>query len=338
MVSTKLEEIWKGLEISDSLSHGLLYRRYSADVKPDVFVSLRVPEKLRCISIRVNKELSINEFEVNKFRDIKFEFFPDEQIPEKKNLLILLLNNQFKDIFSTLCEDLINHVADLSKEKELVDTILDRLIKWQLLFEIAGRKGLSSEAQRGLYGELFFLRLFLSSAKDKTKALKTWLGPEKAIQDFQYADWAVEVKTTHGKNHQKIHVTSERQLDDSIVENIFLVHLSLEIRNDKGETLNQIVFQIQSLLSDSQSASNLFKLKLYEYGYFEFESDLYDHKGYSIRQENYYQVKGEFPRIKEGQIPKGVGDVTYSIILSESEEWRADRSFVIDFINEKYGE
>jgi hypothetical protein len=337
MGMTKLDEIWQKLENEDSLHSGLLYKRYSAEVNPDIFISLRVPEKFRCIAISVDKNLILDGDHTNKFRDIKFEFYPDERYPSKKNLLILLLNPQFKDIFSTLCEDLIFEVANVRNEKELIEKLLDRLVKWQLLFESAGKKGLSDEAQRGLYGELYFLRMYLFESNDKVKTLKTWLGPEKSIQDFQYSDWAVEVKTTHGKNHQKIHVTSERQLDDSIIENIFLFHLSLDIRSDKGEILNQIVFEIKTFLSDNQSALNLFKLKLYEYGYFESDESLYDNRGYNIRQENYYHVNGNFPRIKESQISKGVGDVNYSIILSESEDWRIEKKFLINFINGRNG-
>ena len=72
-------------------------------------------------------------------------------------------------------------------------------------------------------------------------------------------------------------------------------------------------------------SSNLFKLKLLESGYYEIHKPLYDEKGYTIRQENLYRVSGNFPRITEKQSPFGVGDVKYSIVLSESEEWRINK-------------
>lgn len=52
---------------------------------------------------------------------------------------------------------------------------------------------------------------------------------------------------------------------------------------------------------------------------------MYDERGYTICQENLYRVSGNFPRITENQIPIGVGDVRYSIVLSESEEWRINQ-------------
>ncbi|HAV53846.1 MAG TPA: PD-(D/E)XK motif protein [Aequorivita sp.] len=324
MEMTKIEKIWIGLEGDHSSHSGLIYKRYSAKIVPDAFVALKVPEKLRCIAFRIRNLFPFDENQWNKLKDIKIETNPDEGDKDKKFLLILLLNKQHKDIFSTLCEDLIFGVSDVTSELDLVEKLLERLAKWQSLFEKVGKQGLSDEAQRGLYGEAYFLRIYLNNASNKIHCLKSWLGPEKSIQDFQFSNWAVEVKTTHGNNHQKIHITSERQLDDDIVEKIFLYHLSLDIRVGNGESLNQILEEIAEILSDNTAALNLFKLKLLESGFYEIHKPLYEERGYNIRQENIYRVSGNFPRITEKQIPIGVGDVRYSIVLSESEEWRID--------------
>jgi hypothetical protein len=319
---TKIENIWIGLESEISNLSGLLYTRYSAEVIPDVFIALKAKEKLRCVAFRISFTFPFEESQWNRLKDIKIETLPDEGDKSKKFLLILLLNKQHKDIFSTLCEDLIFGISEVSTEQTLVEKLLERLAKWQSLFEKVGKQGLSNEAQRGLYGEIYFLRFLLKNTSDKNYFLKSWLGPEKSIQDFQYSNWAVEVKTTHGNNHQKIYITSERQLDDSIVEKIFLFHLSLDVRAGNGDTLNIIIEEVSELLNENIMATNLFKLKLLESGYYDIHKPLYDERGYTIRQENLYRVSGNFPRITENQIPSGVGDVRYSIVLSESEEWR----------------
>lgn len=329
---TKIENIWVGLESEVSNHSGLLYKRYSAEVVPDVFIALKAPEKLRCIAFRISAAFPFDENQWNKLKDIKIETLPDERDKSKKFLLILLLNKQHKDIFSTLCEDLIFEVSDVSEEQTLVEKLLERLAKWQSLFEKVGKQGLSDEAQRGVYGEIYFLRFFLTNNSDKKYCVKSWLGPEKSIQDFQYSNWAVEVKTTHGNNHQKIHITSERQLDDSIIEKIFLFHLSLDVRVGNGESLNMLIDEVSELLDDNTMASNLFKLKLLESGYYDIHKPLYDEIGYNIRQENLYRVSGNFPRITENQIPIGVGDVRYSIVLSESEEWRISHKTLLEEI------
>lgn len=329
---TKIESIWDVLENETSNHSGLLYKRYSAEVLPDVFIGLKSPEKLRCIAFRISASFPFEENQWSKLKDIKIKTLPDERYKTKKFLLILLLNKQHKDIFSTLCEDLIFGVSEVTIEQILVEKLLERLAKWQSLFEKVGKQGLSDEAQRGLYGEIYFLRVFLNNASDKNYCLKSWLGSEKSIQDFQYSNWAVEVKTTHGNNHQKIHITSERQLDDSIVEKIFLYHLSLDIRVGNGESLNSLIDDVSELLNDNTMASNLFKLKLLESGFYDIHRPLYEERGYTIRQENLYRVFGNFPRITENQIPIGVGDVRYSIVLSESEEWRITQEALLSEI------
>lgn len=329
MEMTKIENIWTGLESETSYHSGLLYKRYAAEVMPDVFIAIKAPEKLRCIAFRISVTFSFDENQWNKLKDIKIETLPDERDRSKKYLLIILLNKLHKDVFSTLCEDLIFGVSDVSTEQTLVEKLLERLAKWQSLFEKVGKQGLLDEAQRGLYGEIYLLRFLLSNISDKNYCLKSWLGPEKSIQDFQYSNWAVEVKTTHGNNHQKIHITSERQLDDSIIEKIFLFHLSLDVRVGNGESLNILIDEVSELLNDNTLASNLFKLKLLESGYYDIHKPLYDERGYTIRQENIYRVTGNFPRITENQIPIGVGDVRYSIVLSESEEWRINHQTLL---------
>jgi hypothetical protein len=332
MEKTKIENIWLSLEGDNSSHSGLLYKRYSAEVLPDVFIALKALEKLRCLAFRISTSFPFDVTQWNKLKDIKIEILPDERDKTKKFLLILLLNKQHKDIFSILCEDLIFGVSEISTEETLVEKLLERLAKWQSLFEKVGKQGLSDEAQRGLYGEIYFLRFFLNNSSDKNYCLKSWLGPEKSVQDFQYSNWAVEVKTTYGNNHQKIHITSERQLDDSIIDKIFLYHLSLDIRVGNGESLNSLIDDVSEILKEKTMASNLFKLKLLESGYYEMHKPLYEERGYTIRQENLYQVYGNFPRITENQIPLGVGDVKYSIVLSESEEWRINQETLLSEI------
>ena len=330
----KIETIWEELENDKSFQAGMLYKRFSAKVKPDVFVALKAPERLRCISFLISSASNFDADHWNKLRDIKLELSPDERNPNKQFLLFLLLNRQHKDIFTTLCQDLIYQVSEISDENDLIEKLIQRLAKWQSLFEEIGRQGLSDEAQRGLFGELYFLRKYLPRSKNYVHCIKTWTGPENSVQDFQFTNWAVEVKTTHGNNHQKILISSERQLDDSVIPTIILYHLSLDIREGNGETLNRLIESIYTVLKEDFVATNLFKMKLMEYGYFDIHKNLYDDNGYTIRQENVYSVSGDFPRITEKQIPKGVGDVKYTIILTESESWRINEIDLFKQISE----
>lgn len=314
---TKIDTIWTELENDNSFRSGILFKRYSASVLPDVYVALRAPEKLRCLAAHIVIENAPEVQTWNKFKDIRVEILPDDRNPTKSYLLILLLSQQHKDIFSVLCEDLINQITSILDEKILIKELLNRLSKWQTMFERLSQQGLTAEVQRGLFGELYFLRKFLFSLANKNYCINSWQVPSNTVQDFHHADWAVEVKTTQGNNHQKISISSERQLDDSLVPNIFLLHLSLDIRNHHGETLNNLVEWTENFLTNDFPELNAFRLKLFEVGYFDIHKPIYQETGYNIRQESIYKVEGTFPRITENDIRNGIGDVKYSIVIAD---------------------
>lgn len=318
---TKIDTIWDELENDKSFSRGLLIRRYSGNVLPDVFVALKSPEKFRCIAASLSNTFEVNLSSFANLRDINVEISPDETNPDRNFLLIKLLNNTHKDIFSVLCEDLIINISSVINENQLYRELLNRFEKWQSLFDKASLQGLSPEEQRGLYGEICFLRKFLQHNSDYQQIVTSWIGVEKQIRDFQWGNWSIEVKTTHGNNHQKIHISNERQLDTSNLDNLFLYHLSLETRLRSGETLNQAIDSVALILQNDFSSLSRFKSKLIEAGYFEKHKNQYSEMGYFSRNEVFYKVENEFPRIEEAEIRNGVGDVKYSIIISQCSDY-----------------
>lgn len=313
----KIKQLWQNLADDKSKPKGLLIRRYSGSVLPDIYVALQHPEKFLCIFISISETLKINLSNFSNLQEIQVSCYPSPNEKGKNVLLFKLLNLSHQDIFAVLCEDLIASIERETNEKKVVSEVLNRFEKWKSLFGKIGLQGLTAEEQRGLFGELYFLRKFLLSNSDYLSVVSTWVGVEKQIRDFQSGTWAVEVKTTHGKNHQKVHISSERQLDTSNLEDLFLYHISLEQQQKSGETLNNIINSIIEILKTEIIALNKFKSKIYEIGYFDAQKDLYETTGYHIRQDVFYKVEKDFPRIEEKDIPLGVGDVKYSIVLSK---------------------
>jgi hypothetical protein len=327
---TKINQIWDELANDVSFAKGLLLRRYSGSVLPEVFVALQQPEKMLCIASSISDNIEVNTSQFDNLQEIQIDLYPDPTQKGKNTLLFKLTNNQHKDIFSVLCEDLIASVASETNEKLFVKTILNRFEKWKSLFNKIISQGLVPEEQRGLFGELYFLRKFLLSNSNFQLVLNTWLGTTGEVRDFQINNWALEVKTTHGNNHQKIQISSERQLDTTHVDTLFLYHLSLEKVQQSGETLNQIIASIKSILEVDAIALNRFKSKLYEAGYFDQHFAFYESVGYFIRQDTFYIVENEFPRIQENELRSGVGDVKYSIILSQCEPFKQTEESVFE--------
>jgi hypothetical protein len=329
---TKINQIWEELENDKSFSHGLLLRRYSGAVLPDVYVAMQHPEKLLCICVSISDTIEINISAFSNLQEIQVDLFPSPTQTRKNSLVFKLLNFQHKDIFTVLCEDLITSIAKETNERKLVKEILNRFEKWKSLFNKIGLQGLTPEEQRGLFGELYFLRKYLLFNRNFLEVVNTWIGTERQVRDFQSGTWALEVKTTHGNNHQKVHISSERQLDITNLNDLFLSHISLEQMQNSGETLNDIIDSIIAILQNDTLALNKYKAKIYEVGYFDLQRSLYETVGYHIRQDVFYKVEHDFPRIQESEIRVGVGDVKYSIILSQCTTFLIDENEVLDIV------
>jgi hypothetical protein len=313
----RIKQIWAQLEESSSVIPGLYKLRYSDIGNCDVFLGIKYPETHRMLIIRVPFIIG-KEFHFKyEFRGLKFDKIYD---PDNSGFLLLnlvLVDNQFKEVFDSLVTDILAAIINESDFKMILKKFSNRLIKWQSLFERFRQQGLTPEEQRGLYGELFFLRKFLQTNSDFSNIIISWIGPEKQVRDFQFGGWGVEVKTTHGNNHQKVQISSERQLDTSNIDNLFLNHLSLEMMQQSGETLNQMVDSISELLNTNLIAFNQFRNKLTDAGFFDPHRQYYSDIGYFIRQDIFYKIEHQFPRIEESDIRNGVGDVKYSIIVSQ---------------------
>lgn len=324
----RINQIWTQLELNSSIVAGLFKLRFSDASKCDVFLGVKLPETHRVLILKVPFNIG-KEFNFKyEFRGLKFEKIYDPDDSKFLLLNLVLVEKQFKDVFDTLVADIVSGILNENDIRVILKNYSNRLIKWQSLFESFSQEGLIPEQQRGLFGELYFLRKYLQANTNQLEIINTWIGTERQVRDFQSGTWAVEVKTTHGKNHQKVHISSERQLDTTNLNNLFLYHISLEQMQNSGESLNDIVDSVLKILETDTLAINKFKSKIYESGYFEPQRSLYNGVGYFIRQAIFYKIENDFPRIQENEIKVGVGDVQYSIILSQCTNFAIDENAV----------
>ena len=141
------------------------------------------------------------------------------------------------------------------------------------------------------------------------------------MRDFQGKDWAVEAKTISINNADQITINGERQLDETLLNKLYLYHLAVEISRMNGQTLNEKVDELRSLFSDDKAALNIFNAKLMEAGYFDHHRELYRERCYKIRKESIYVIDDSFPRIKESELRDGVSNTVYSINVSTCAEY-----------------
>lgn len=323
---TKIETLWADLETDTSA--GLLFRRYSAAVQPDVFAGTRraATNTQRLLAVSLPAPITADTLTLH---DLALTVETDTARPGRQLVLLTLTNPAHSDLFAVVCEDLITQIADETDPAMVLNALLNRLEQWTAFFEGLTPDGLSAEKRQGLFGELWFLNRWLDAGADPSHCLTAWTGPDASIHDFQLPDRAVELKTTAAVNPQSIQISNERQLDDTGLVDLWLWLLTLDVRPTGGQSLNNMTDKLLSKLSTSPSVQNQFRLKLYKAGYQPVHRSLYDSPTYIVRQEQVFRVGPGFPRLQLSIIPDGVSAVRYAIALMACQPFITDPNSVL---------
>jgi hypothetical protein len=318
--NNNISKIWEALE--EEKTNGLVKFLYSSDVSFHIYGTFQYPERYYGVAFTFNNDIRIDISSFDNLRELKVMLLSDTTFVNSRLLIIQLLYPDNCDIFAALCENLIQSVIQLDSEQKIVRAVVNRLEKWKTLFEKNNLKCLTPAEQHGLFGELHFLQKFLSKPDiNPCEVLPTWVGVDSALRDFQGSNWALEVKTTSTNNPQKVTINGERQLDETLLKNLFLFHFSVEISNGNGQTLCQKITAIREMLKNDIPALSLFNTKLFEVGYLDKHETFYQNSFYQTRRENFYKIENNFPRIKEKELRSGVSDVKYDIILAMCDEY-----------------
>jgi len=246
---------------------------------------------------------------------------------ENVDMLELSLNvPEYVDIFDGLIENIfIDQLNDVNDDRDAWDAFVNTLDSWDSCFRNK-REGLSRGEQIGLYGELYFLLHNVFPNTDTTSyALKSWRGHSRKHQDFEFNNGNIEVKSTTKKEHRTVSINNEKQLDPRGFESLHLYVLSLREINADSNTLPQLISDIKEYLDKNYKADKrLFKSYLMQAGYFTEHEDRYLENGYFVENEELFDVTNyqKFPSIVD--VPSGVGDVQYSIVLAACQDFKVD--------------
>jgi hypothetical protein len=315
-----IEDIWHELEHEARVTtrKGIVRRRILQECPHDLFVAFQKVKDRRLFLMKVSSDNVLEGRTIPAVRGFTLDLqaFPDVG-PDEILLALSLTDPAYRDMFSLIVSDIIEHAAYIENETGCIQAFLDRIFRWQRFLEKRRPDVLGPEAQQGLYGELWFLREVALKELPYEDAIRSWTGPEHERHDFQFGNCCIEVKTTTSKQHQKLWIANERQLDDSNIQALYIVHLSLDTMQKLGETLPAMVKSIGEIICSSGASSTLFEDRLFEAGYLTGHESAYSGTGYAKRNVNVFKVAEGFPRIIESDVPNGVGDISYSILVAE---------------------
>lgn len=266
----------------------------------------------------------IPEFKNSSFKGVRIDVF---DLSASKELNIYLIDNELKDIFSLFVENIIEEITNVPTENEAVTITSNVIQKWKKLFDKLSTKGLTIEQQKGLIGELLFLNELINSEINPDYLLNCWTGPDYEDKDFTLGTTCFEIKFTTSKL-PRIKITSERQLDTSNVENLFLNNYTSENLKENGISLNSVVDSIREKISNNSATLKYFNEKLESAEYFDEDRENYDSQ-YGVKSRSLYEVNDSFPKLTTDSLPQGVYNTSYYIENSAIEEHRVDYETII---------
>lgn len=327
-----ITDVWKHLATAgdlDSRSSLRKYRRLDLDRETGVRVSCTFPDRMWELLVEISNDGEFSEMVFPNWKGMRFEFvtlpIPN---PQTGHIGIGLENGANQGVFTTVCADLITMLDGSSSNDERRNIVNAFLAKWSHFFERHKTEGLSPESQRGLYGELWWLRRQLGAGINKNKAISSWKGCEGACHDFEAQGHAVEVKTTMTKEPRHVFINSEKQLDDRGLASLHLLVLTLVQTDGGAETLPALVQSIREMVADNPACC-IFENLLIDAGYLDVHAENYHH-AYSLVATELFRVGDGFPRIIS--IPDGLGDLHYSLIISAGNGFITDIGEYLMFI------
>lgn len=313
-------KIWESINIeskSNPLQPQIARRIPSKGLFP-VFLATDFRKGIRLLYIKIE---NIHSFDIDKlprFRGLEISLVV-ESLAEFNNQEFIKftqsipnIDNVFELVISDICEKII---SVLNKNK--LQTILTKILtEWKVFFENQENEILSLEAQKGLLGELYLLKNYLFHKYSITEALNYWTGSEHTNHDFQILNKAIEVKATSSKQHKKFIISSEKQLDNTGLESLYLALFSLNLHSNMPDrTLPALIREIYTEIEDDPIATFHFQIKLTKYGYNEKYVEKYK-LGFSLDTVKFFEVTEGFPRLLQHNLPNGIGDLKYSVVVS----------------------
>lgn len=318
----EIDALWAGLEARlDPGPSGLVRQRIHPDSKADLLAVVSNPRCQRALWLQVPRE-AVGHLSVPKSaRGVSMQLVLGK---ETATMELTLIDPAAIDVFTALAQDVARSAASAKDDEAAVRAFVGRFSRWMQLLQLAPQ-GLSGERQRGLFGELWFMREMLVPAVGPERATAAWQAPAGVPHDFQATGGAVEIKTSAANQPQVVRINGERQLDETGTPALFLVHFSLDVHRDSGETLPAMV-EAMRLAVKGGEAQPVFEDRLLESGYADIHEPIYAHAAYTLRETNAFAVEAGFPRIVEADLAEGVGGVSYKLAIAGCAAFRVSEA------------
>lgn len=218
----------------------------------------------------------------------------------------------FAEVFTELAAKLLDDCVTAVSAPVALLEVSRRVAAWARFFDARGNEGLGRSGQLGLIGELLCLERLVGMASVE-RAVAAWTGPAGAPHDFQTVRGSVEAKLSTSSAPERFRISSERQLDESIVPWLGLFAVIAQEVRAGGEGLNGVVDRVRKLVeSEAPASTSLLEQGLMDSGYSDADRARYDVR-VKVRDSAFLHVRDDFPRVRPSELRANVFAVSYEI-------------------------
>lgn len=234
-----------------------------------------------------------------------------------------LVDDTYQDIFVLFCEDIVNSSATIANKEKAVRFVGNRYKEWREMLANGRGNLLSPQEVKGLLGEMYFLKEYLSPRYGIEQAALSWTGPKRLAQDYIISDTWYEVKTI-SSSRTEVSISSIEQLDCSKSGELVVLRADkTSITNSNAINLNALYKELMAEIPSDQVKEE-FSNMLLRYGYHprsEYEDAEYT---FEIKGMSRYDVSADFPCVRREDLPQSVTEATYSLSLVSVEPFRKE--------------
>lgn len=219
------------------------------------------------------------------------------------------------DIFAIMVVDVLRTLepAAANGRKDVMAAFLERVREWQA-FMARTHRPLSPDAQIGLFGELWMLRV-LADTSLGVGALNCWQGPLRAAQDFHIRAGAIEVKSTVRTGSFLARINSIEQLD-SDREPLFLCAFRFAESMD-GMSLVDLVSELREKFGPA-GVQRAFEALLMVMGYLDEHAAVYG-RTLILKDAKAIPAQGDMPRLTRTALPAAIRSAAYVLDIDALE-------------------
>src|SRR6266852_5442470 len=215
-----------------------------------------------------------------------------EEEPSRPFLDLCSTDPAGRDAFDVIASDLVTRLANGVPP---VDAATAVLAKWRRFWSTAPGEGLTPEEIRGLFGELWFLLVWLlPHGVDQSRH---WVGPRGARNDFQWDGLSIEAKATNSVRGHIHRINGIDQLDPPDGGALLLYSLRVREEPASANSLITLIEAISRQLEVNAELLGLFEDRLAGANYSPLHAERYREVHFRIVDERLYRVADDFPRL-----------------------------------------